>query len=193
MLTKGIFRRMNYIINKEFQYKLIALFLILELVLVGIFISFGFKLKAEVIMMTTRTLLKDTVEASNVVERHYSKGYNRLILLCILLIVIITSIFLVFMIIYSHSIAGAIHSLQRHLKNISEQKFRKMTLRQRDQFQTIPDHVNQLIKSLIEEKKADVERLRQVRREIDVDVSRAKELVDDIIAEKEQLIEPDDS
>jgi len=162
IMGKEYMKRRNYIIDKSFQFKFIATFLVIIVISMALF-SAGFALYYWVMYMAGDNIFaevisihKQVVEVDangNAVKKSIEKpGYNRLelvlppLLINNLIIMVLISIIGIF---YSHRIAGPVYRIEKDItRSLAGEKNVRIHLRKHDKLQSLADQVNTLLDRL---------------------------------------------
>jgi methyl-accepting chemotaxis protein len=158
-MAKMVYKRKNYVIDKKFQFRFIAAFLVLIIVSLVIF-SAGFAGYYYIRYMMGENIFNEfiTIHKKVMVENEAGEilsqtkdlpPVNRLeiilppILINNLIILIAVSIIGIF---YSHKIAGPVYRIQEDIKRVLDgEKDVVIKLRKKDKLHTLAEEVNKLI------------------------------------------------
>jgi methyl-accepting chemotaxis protein len=159
-MSKGRYKRQNYLIDKKFQYQFVAWFLLLVVISLFVF-SGGMAAYYWIRYMAGENVFSEFIYIQKQVRVTNEKGevtgtrsemqppINRLeLILPSILInnVIIMVIIAVIGIFYSHRIAGPIYRIEQDLARIlGGEREVKIRVRQKDKMQSLVAKINQLI------------------------------------------------
>jgi methyl-accepting chemotaxis protein len=141
-MNKGWFwRRRNYLINKEFQFRYIARNLF-ALMVMALIISFT-------VYYTTWARIMDEFYNIPRIAAQFAPLFatvNQLMLIILGLFLVLAAVFSVFA---SHSIAGPIYRFEKTLQGLAQGDFtQKIGLRKTDEFKNVADTMNEMITEL---------------------------------------------
>lgn len=151
-------KRKKYIVDKDFQLKIIivSFFLIAGIFMISIFWSYATSIQIEHIEKQSGNrifgaelnghdyvMVRERIVVDSKIIKYWLAGG-----------ILITILIAVFILFYSHRIVGPIYHLQKHLEKMIEGDYsKKLFFRKHDEFKYLADTINKLQDTLVEKNK----------------------------------------